>query len=150
MPGLCYFPAEGERSISLGDEKSQEQSMGRLGTTGMCPLQQLGTGLFIIQQGFELGFPQNRLRYNNFEQVVYLGGDPKKHGEKNKVRQRRQKVTKGALWEMFCYSQQSLYPGEDLLRHSGTCHSVVPLRCEGTGSLLIASLPHRLRVVWRA
>lgn len=49
-------------------------------------------------------------------------------------------MNKGTLWEMLCYNQQGLHPAEDLLRHSGTCHSVVPLRCEGAGYLLPPSL----------
>lgn len=51
--GLCYFPKEGERSISLSDEKSEELSMERPGSQrNVSPMQKLGTRLLVSQQRF--------------------------------------------------------------------------------------------------
>lgn len=67
VPGPRHFPKESERSVSVGDGKSQELSMERPdGHRSVSPIQKLGTGLSIIQQGFELGFPQKQIQRQQF------------------------------------------------------------------------------------
>ena len=79
VPGLCYSPRKDERSMFPGDEKSQELSMEKPDShKNVSPVQKLDIGLLIICWGSHKNIPRDK----DLVQVVYLGGDPKKHDEK--------------------------------------------------------------------